>query len=186
VGLGNPGPVYEKTRHNVGFNLIELLCEQLNLFMKKPFFGNYLTCSTINRGMRLRLVKPLTYMNRSGDILPGLMKKFKVSQQNILIVTDNMDLEAGRLRMKPGGSTAGHNGLKSIMQYLPDGQFYRLYVGIGRPQNDITVVDHVLGLFSESDRNKVDSSLAQAAEKILNLDGFPMESLLNEINSTRN
>jgi len=186
VGLGNPGQGYEKTRHNVGFDLIELLCEQLNLFLKKPLFKNYLYTSTILGNRRLHLVKPLTYMNRSGDILPGLITRFGLLQDNILIVTDNMDLQPGRLRMKPGGSSAGHNGLKSIIHYLPEGKFYRLYVGIGRPDKETSVVDHVLGLFTETDRCLVDASILLAAQEILKLESSPMEHLLNAVNKAGN
>ncbi len=186
VGLGNPGLKYEYTRHNVGFDLIELLCEQLNLFMRKPLFSNYLYTSTIRGDRRIHLVKPLTYMNRSGEILPGLMKKYDLTGDAVLVVTDNMDLSPGRIRMKPGGSSAGHNGLKSIMHYIPDGKFPRLYVGIGRPEAGISVVDHVLGLFTDEDRDKVDDSLHRAVRIILEQQDHPMEHLLNEINSAGN
>ena len=185
IGLGNPGLKYEKTRHNVGFDLIELLSGQLNLFMKKPLFQNYLYSSVLKGHRRIHLVKPLTYMNRSGDILPSLIRKFSLSAENILIVCDNLDLNPGRIRMKPGGSSAGHNGLKSVMQSLESGNFFRLYIGIGRPGRDSSVVDHVLGFFSRSDRTLIDSAIQRAVSLIHGLEDQDMEQLLNEINSKK-
>jgi PTH1 family peptidyl-tRNA hydrolase len=183
IGLGNPGSVYEKTRHNAGFDLIELLSEQLNLLLQKPLFRNYLYSSVLKGNRRIHLVKPLSYMNRSGEILPYLMKKYSLQVENVLIVTDNMDLIPGRVRMKPKGSSAGHNGLKSVMHFLGTGEFYRLYIGIGRPEKESSVVDHVLGLFSQEDRRLVDSVLSRAACLIMNSTETALEQLLNEINS---
>ncbi|QEN07754.1 aminoacyl-tRNA hydrolase [Oceanispirochaeta crateris] len=185
VGLGNPGLKYERTRHNVGFDLIELLSKQLNLFMRKPLFRNYLYGSLLRGQRRIHLVEPLTYMNRSGDILPGLVKKLSLSAEDIIIVTDNMDLLPGRVRMKPRGSSAGHNGLKSIIHTLGTGEFFRIYIGIGRPGKEESVIDHVLGVFSDSDRQLVDSALQRTASIIQSLVDQEMEQLLNEINSKK-
>lgn len=186
IGLGNPGPKYEQTRHNVGFVLIELLTGQLNLLLKKPLFKNYRYASTFIGNCRVHLVEPLTFMNRSGNILPSLISKYSLEPENILIVTDNMDLPPGRCRMKPGGSSAGHNGLKSVIHYLGTGKFFRLYVGIGRPSADLSVVDHVLGVFSSEESAQVEEAIKHAVHTIIKQSDGPMEQLLNEINSKKN
>ena len=186
IGLGNPGADYEQTRHNVGFDLIELLAGQLNLFLKKPIFKNYLYGSTFIGNRRVHLVKPLTYMNRSGAILPGLTARYRLGPGDIVVATDNMDLPPGRSRMKPGGSSAGHNGLKSIIHYLDSQDFYRLYLGVGRPEKGGSVVEHVLGRFSDDDYTLVQKAIAEASASITALGDAPLEKLLNEINSKKN
>ncbi|MDC7242070.1 MAG: aminoacyl-tRNA hydrolase [Spirochaetales bacterium] len=185
IGLGNPGTEYEQTRHNVGFDLIELLAGQLNLFLKKPLFKNYLYASTFVGNRRLHLVKPLTFMNRSGAILPGLRAKYGLEPDDIIIATDNMDLHPGRSRMKPGGSSAGHNGLKSIIHYLDTKDFYRLYLGVGRPEKGISVVEHVLGRFSDDEYPLVQKAIGEVADSIISHGDAPVEKLLNEINSRK-
>lgn len=185
IGLGNPGPQYDQTRHNVGFDLIELLSGQLNLFLKKPLFRNYLYTSTFLGDRRVHLVKPLTYMNRSGSILPSLLNRYSLKPENIIVVTDNMDLPPGRCRMKPTGSSAGHNGLKSIMHFLDTSRFFRLYVGIGRPSSETSVVDHVLGVFRDDEYTLVQEAINRTVACIVNLSDAPVEKLLNEINSRK-
>ena len=182
LGLGNPGPAYEQTRHNVGFDLIELLAEQLNLFLKKPFFRNYRIASGTVGKRRIYLVQPLTYMNRSGDVLPHLMKKYDLEVPDLLVAVDNMDLVPGRLRMKAGGSSAGHNGLKSLISRAGTGDFNRLYIGIGRPTKGESVVDHVLGLFSCEDRAQVDESISRFVSILSSESEESLESFRNEIN----
>ena len=162
AGLGNPGSKYHRTRHNVGFDLIELLSEQLVLSLKKPLFRQYEYAGDFSGTNSLHLIKPLTYMNRSGDIMPGLLRRKKISTESLLIITDNMDLPPGKVRMKASGSSAGHNGLKSIIHNVGSGNFFRLYIGVGRPEKGTSVVDHVLGEFSGQDRVKVDESLKDA------------------------
>ena len=149
AGLGNPGLRYTLSRHNVGFMMTELLTEQLVLSLRKPLFRSYEYGQNSSGHNTLHIVKPLTYMNRSGEILPAIMKKNRVEPSGLIVVTDNMDLPIGRIRMKPGGSSAGHNGLKSVMTHVGSSDFYRLYIGIGRPAEGESVVDHVLGNFTE-------------------------------------
>ncbi len=184
LGLGNPGSKYSKTRHNVGFSLLELLSEQLRLPLKKPFFKNY--CQGVwsfSQGECIHLIKPLTYMNRSGDILPSLMRKTRVEVSGMIVVTDNMDLPPGRIRMKKGGSSAGHNGLKSIMGNLESADFFRLYIGVGRPEKGGSVVDHVLGDFTHEEQNLINEALKRSVNSLLNLGEKTAEQVMNEINS---
>ena len=183
AGLGNPGSKYHRTRHNVGFDLIELLSEQLVLSLKKPLFRQYEYAGDFSGTNSLHLIKPLTYMNRSGDIMPGLLRRKKISSDTLLVITDNMDLPPGKVRMKANGSSAGHNGLKSIIHNIDSGDFFRLYIGVGRPDRETSVVDHVLGEFSEQDRAKVDESLARCASLLAGLREKPISQVLNEINT---
>jgi len=164
--------------------LIELLAEQLVLSMKKPIFRSYEYAGSSAGSHSLHLVKPLTYMNRSGDILPALMNRKEVESSRLIVVTDNMDLPVGRVRMKPRGSSAGHNGLKSVMSNLGTGDFFRLYVGIGRPEGDVSVVDHVLGDFSDGESELIRSSLERCAGILTRLSEEPPEQVMNEINSS--
>jgi PTH1 family peptidyl-tRNA hydrolase len=182
LGLGNPGPPYEKTRHNVGFDLIELLAEQLNLFLKKPLFRNYRIASVTVNDRTIHLVQPLTFMNRSGDVLPHLMKKYGLELTDIVVAVDNMDLLPGRVRMKSRGSSAGHNGLKSFIARAGSPDFHRLYIGIGRPVKGETVVDHVLGLFEPEDRARIDEALERCSSCLRSCAGETLESFRNEIN----
>jgi PTH1 family peptidyl-tRNA hydrolase len=181
VGLGNPGPQYEGTRHNVGFRLIELLQEQLNLSIHDPFFQSCLWIRWNHSSGSIIFIKPQTFMNRSGQIFPWIKRKFSLENQQILVAIDNMDLPPGGVRVKTKGSSAGHNGLKSIMSELNTGDFPRLYIGVGRPQG-ISVVDHVLGLPDEEQSRQMEQSIEQCAEQILAQAGKPLGELWDAIN----
>ena len=164
--------------------MLELLSEQLLLSLKKPFLRNYSCAYWSGKGKNsLLLVEPLTYMNRSGDILPSLMKRKKAPLSGLIVVTDNMDLPPGKVRMKLGGSSAGHNGLKSIMSRTGTGDFYRLYIGVGRPEKGVSVVDHVLGEFSRENRLKMEEAVKKCAEIFLTLKDRTPGQVMNEINA---
>ncbi|MBN2627529.1 MAG: aminoacyl-tRNA hydrolase [Spirochaetales bacterium] len=153
AGLGNPGPAYEETRHNVGFLCVEAVAEKEGLTFKKPFLADYSLAEFYHNQTRVVLLKPLTYMNRSGLILPHILKKYGASPCHLLVAVDNMDLVPGQCRLKLKGSSAGHNGLKSIISLLDSSEFMRLYIGVGRPDGDVSVVDHVLGRPDEDERD---------------------------------
>ncbi len=180
VGLGNPGEGYRNTRHNVGFLLVDLLADSLGLELKKPLFKNYLKGKASQAGGEFHLVKPLCYMNHSGEILPGLLRASKLPLSRLIVVVDNMDLPVGRVRMKLKGSSAGHNGLKSLIAHLGTPDFQRLYVGIGRPKGGITVVDHVLGEFNSDEWTRLEGTLGDCVEILL--ESPPLKDLLEKIN----
>lgn len=146
MGLGNPGPAYEKTRHNVGFLCLERLAEKWGVSFRKRFFREYGEAMAMREGIRFILIKPVTFMNRSGRVIPDLLARYSLSPSDLLVVVDNMDLLPGSCRLKKKGSSAGHNGLKSIMSATGTGEFMRLYIGVGRPGKEDTVIDHVLGV----------------------------------------
>lgn len=145
MGLGNPGPRYRLTRHNAGFWFLDRWAGLLGLSFRKPWFQPFEFCETRRGSDRLVLVKPLTFVNRSGLILERVLGKFDAAPGDLLVVFDQMDLPPGRLRMKPHGSSAGHNGLKSIEAALGNQDYHRLALGVGRPTRSDEVVDHVLG-----------------------------------------
>jgi len=170
VGLGNPGRQYEETRHNIGFRFLELLAKKEGLrFDAAPRF--HAEIATWNRSDdRVLLVKPQTFMNNSGESIGALARYYQVATENIVVIYDDLDLPVGKCRLKKGGGHGGHNGLKSINQHLPDSNYARAKVGIGRPPHgDIT--PWVLGRAEEGDR-------ADEARVF--------DALLNEINTILN
>lgn len=159
VGLGNPGAKYARNRHNVGFMVVERLADRLKApAFREKFSGVFTRVPSPD----LALLKPLTFMNLSGESVQAAMKFFKVSLPEVVVVHDELDLAYGEVRLKAGGGTAGHNGLKSMLQHCGGDGFARVRVGIGRPRGD-DVVGHVLGDFSSSERATLDDVLDHAA-----------------------
>ena len=174
-GLGNPGAKYEGTRHNAGFETLEKVAAQKGMKLRKRCFRCYRRAVLDD----LVLVEPLTYMNSSGLAIPDNIPK----DGRLIVIADQMDLPPGRIRIKNGGSSAGHNGLKSIIAaYGSD--FIRIYIGIGRPEEGVSVIDHVLSRYSEEDRALVDSAESRAAEAVLRIyGGEKLESVMQWANS---
>jgi PTH1 family peptidyl-tRNA hydrolase len=184
VGLGNPGAKYDRTRHNVGFEVIDALAHryQVSLSENRKFQGVY--GEAYLYGNKIRLLKPTTYMNRSGQSVRAVVDWFKLSPQTVLIVYDEMALPLGRLRLRQSGSAGGHNGMKSIIAHLGTQDFPRLRVGIGAPSNqpdrEADAVNHVLGQFAKAEQpilaevlqltqDCVEMSLKQGIEKAMSL-----------------
>ncbi len=153
VGLGNPEPKYDRTRHNIGFAAIDALAHtwQINLAENRKFQGEFGEFSKPQVG-KIRLLKPLTYMNRSGQSIRAVTDWFKLPPTSVLIIYDDMDLPLGKLRLRLSGSAGGHNGMKSAIAHLGNQNFPRLRIGIGKPQSalagdDAKTVSFVLGQF---------------------------------------
>ncbi len=182
MGLGNPGPVYHETRHNVGFHVIDHICSQLDIHLKKVLFRPLLRGKIDIDGNTLVLVKPLTFMNRSGIVIPFLLKHFSGKERRFLVICDNMDLTPGELRLKQKGSSAGHNGIKSVMEYMNRGDFFRLYIGVGRPAAGDTVVEHVLGTPDYEESIKITRAEERASQAVLLLLNQPVNQVMNECN----
>ncbi|PIT60107.1 aminoacyl-tRNA hydrolase [Snodgrassella alvi] len=144
VGLGNPGTEYEHTRHNVGFDFIDELAKlwKTSLKAEKKFFGQVARVNLAEG--EIWLLKPTTYMNKSGTAVQALAKFYKISPEEILIIHDELDIPCGQVRFKKGGSNGGHNGLKDIQAWLSTPDFYRLRLGIGHPGDRNLVVHYVL------------------------------------------
>ncbi|PIT52173.1 aminoacyl-tRNA hydrolase [Snodgrassella alvi] len=144
VGLGNPGKEYEHTRHNIGFDFVDELASlwKIGLKEEKKFFGQV---ARVNQDKgEIWLLKPSTYMNKSGTAVQALAKFYKIAPEEILIIHDELDIPCGQIRFKKGGSNGGHNGLKDIQAWLGTPDFYRLRLGIGHPGDRNLVVHYVL------------------------------------------
>jgi PTH1 family peptidyl-tRNA hydrolase len=162
VGLGNPGAKYQNNRHNVGFMVLDRVAERLKApAFREKFNGEFSRVPEPD----VVLLKPLTYMNLSGESVQAAMKFFKVALKDVLVLHDELDLPYGENRLKLGGGTAGHNGLKSMLQHCGGDGFARLRIGIGRPRGagGDAVVSHVLGDFSSIERSTLPDVLDHAA-----------------------
>ena len=161
IGLGNPGRQYESTRHNIGFKVVDVLCERFGGQWKEQ--NNMQSAQVIINGKKILLITPQTFMNSSGRVMPFLQKQ-GIGVENILVAHDEMEIPFGSLKMRSGGSARGHNGLKSFIEQCGQ-DFMRLRFGIGRPDNRDDVADYVLANFTESS-NEVDHLTEQAADMI--------------------
>ena len=169
VGLGNPGPEYAKTRHNVGFRCLDLLAEKLGVRVDKAKFQG-LYGQTDYHGNRLYLLKPLTYMNLSGRSVLQLSAFFQVPPQRIIVLFDDISLEPGRLRVRPNGSAGGHNGIKSIIAELGSQDFPRVKLGVGaKPHPDFDLAAWVLSTFSAQEEKALLVSLENGAQAALTI-----------------
>ncbi len=169
VGLGNPGPEYAKTRHNVGFRCLDLLAEKLGVRVDKAKFQG-LYGQTDYHGNRLYLLKPLTYMNLSGRSVLQLSAFFQVPPQRIIVLFDDISLEPGRLRVRPNGSAGGHNGIKSIIAELGSQEFPRVKLGVGaKPHPDFDLAAWVLSTFSAQEEKALLVSLENGAQAALTI-----------------
>lgn len=144
VGLGNPGEKYAATRHNVGFQWVCQLAEELRITFKSEVKFHGLCANLVQGNEQLWLLKPQTYMNASGMAVAALSRFYKISPQQLLVVHDELDLPPGTAKLKLGGGAGGHNGLKDIISHLATRDFWRLRIGIGHPGNRNEVVDYVL------------------------------------------
>jgi peptidyl-tRNA hydrolase, PTH1 family len=179
VGLGNPGLKYARHRHNVGFMVLDRLADRL----KAPAFRDKFN-GTFTRvpSPDVVLLKPLTYMNVSGESVQAAMKFFKVSLPEVVVIHDELDLAYGEVRLKSGGGTAGHNGLKSMVQHCGGDGFARVRVGIGRPRSG-EVVGHVLSDFSADERATLEDVLDHAALGVENVLAKGIAQAMNALNA---
>ena len=180
VGLGNPGSEYSSTRHNAGFMVLEKLLtgafsrfEECHTADSRVFSGRF-------RGRNLMLQMPLTYMNDSGRAVGALSRRHGIDPAEILVISDDLDLPLGQLRIRKGGSDGGHNGLKSIIAELQSAEFKRLRIGIGR---DGRVVDHVLSAFTAEEKPVWDEAVAKGAEAVTEILKSGLSRAMNRYNT---
>ena len=166
VGLGNPGEKYENTRHNVGFQVIDELAERQGKPVQRLKFKALTGLLTIG-GEKALVMKPVTYMNLSGEAVRPAADFYKLPPERILVISDDVALAAGRLRIRAKGSAGGHNGLKSIIQHLGTDQFPRIRVGVGeKPHPDYDLADWVLGRPQGEDKKAIDAAVKRAADAV--------------------
>jgi peptidyl-tRNA hydrolase, PTH1 family len=170
VGLGNPGPEYENTLHNAGFWWLDAAARKLGATLL-PERGYHAMVGRVNRRVAdvaspLWLLKPQTYMNLSGRSVAGLARFYKIEPEQILVVHDELDLQPGQLKLKQGGSAAGHNGLKDILAQLGQADFWRLRLGIGHPGVKAEVINYVLKKPSLEHREAIDQCIARSIESL--------------------
>ena len=154
AGLGNPGSEYANTKHNTGFMFVDALAEKLGIDDWKTKYDALVAEGRMGT-QKVLLLKPLTYMNESGRAIGPLLSWYKLTPQDLIVVHDDMDIDAGMVRIRRKGSAGGHNGIKSILEHVGDEHFARVRIGIGRPLPGWTVVNHVLAPFSPENALKV-------------------------------
>lgn len=161
-GLGNPGKEYNETRHNIGFQIVDVIGCSFKISIKqyacRAVYGKYNRPS----GEEIIFIKPQTYMNLSGIAVSECMDKFKIPINQVLVIHDDLDLAFGVIRLKKGGGSGGHKGIKSMIEKLGSGEFYRLKIGIGKPEQTNQVVDYVLEKFSCSERKDLPDIINRA------------------------
>ena len=169
VGLGNPGPEYEQTRHNAGFWLVDNLARGLpSTFLQRESRFNALAAKTSIGGQEVWLLEPQTYMNRSGQSVGGLARFFKINADEILVVHDELDMLPGVAKMKKGGSSGGHNGLKDITAALGTQDYWRLRIGIGHPRT-LNLTQNVADFVLHRPRREEQLLIDEAIEKSLKI-----------------
>lgn len=166
VGLGNPGPKYEWTRHNVGFLVIDQLADRADIPVQKLKF-QALTNTALIGGQSVLLMKPTTYMNLSGQAVGQAARFYKIPPERVLVISDDVALPQGKLRIRRSGSAGGHNGLKDIIAHLGGDQFPRVKVGVGgKPHPDSDMADWVLSTFTGADRKAMEEAIDRAADAV--------------------
>ncbi len=179
VGLGNPGAEYSKTRHNVGFVALDYLAQCYNIQLNRLKFKGVTGEGNIG-GEKCILLKPQTYMNLSGESVRDCAQFYKIEPDHIIVMYDDVALSVGALRIRPGGSAGGHNGMKSIIYQLNNDQFPRVRFGVGAPEHDM--VDHVLGRFSEEDGKAVTAAIKKVEDIIPDIIRNGVQDAMNKFN----
>jgi PTH1 family peptidyl-tRNA hydrolase len=182
VGLGNPGVRYEMTKHNLGFMALELLSDRLGIPISRTKHGAFIGEGRA-LGIRVVLCKPQAYMNLSGHVVVALLKWYGLDPQSLIVVCDDMDLEQGRLRIRPKGGFGGHRGIASIIEQLGTDAFIRLKLGIGRPTAN--AADYVLAQFNDQEWQVMRQVLATAGDALEDLLHKDVEEVMNKYNSWR-
>ncbi len=185
VGLGNPGKQYHATRHNIGFEVLAFLAERYDVGRPKAKF-NAEVAETIINNQKTILLSPLTFMNLSGQSVRAAVDFYKLPLADILVICDDINLDAGRLRFRPSGSAGGQNGLKDIINRLGSREFGRLRVGVGRPPPQWDVADYVLGKFSQEQAGEMELSVARATKAVEVWVAEGIQPAMNQFNADPN
>ena len=182
VGLGNPEKDYEKTRHNMGFNVINKLSEKYNIAVTKSKF-KALYGQGIIEGEKVILVKPQTFMNLSGEAVIEFVNFFKIPEENLLVIYDDFDTEPGKIRIRKFGTAGSHNGMISIIENVKIEKFPRIRIGIGKPKDkNIDMISHVIGFVSDEDRKVLEEGVKMGAEAVSEMMKNGIDSAMNKYN----
>lgn len=185
VGLGNPGPEYSSTRHNVGAWFVEYLARTNNLkFRTEKKFHGQIASLEINENSAWLFI-PSTFMNLSGQAIGALCKFYKLAPQEILVAHDELDFEPGVIRLKQGGGSGGHNGLKDIVAHLPTADFFRLRIGIGHPGDRDKVTDYVLSSPSKADKKIIEDAIEDCSVYVPEIIQGQIENVMQKLHTKR-
>lgn len=181
VGLGNPGKQYDQTRHNIGFEVIDALSSQMNIPLNQSKFKGLYGIG-FHKGEKVILLKPLTYMNLSGESIRAVMDYYQIELEDLLVIYDDLDLPVGKIRLRQKGSPGGHNGIKSTVAHLGTQQFNRIRIGIDRPVSGMSVPDYVLGRFRPDEISLTQEAVKKSSEACEVWLEKPFLQVMNEYN----
>ena len=182
IGLGNPEADYAKTRHNMGFNVINKLADKYTINVKKNKF-KALFGQGIIEGEKVILVKPQTYMNLSGEAVIQFMNFYKIPEENLIVIYDDFDTEPGKIRIRKFGSAGTHNGMKSIIEIIKTEKFPRIRIGIGKPKDEnIDMISHVIGFIPEEEEKILEEGVEKGADAVIEIMRNGIDSAMNKYN----
>ena len=183
VGLGNPGRAYEHTRHNAGWEVLDEFAKRRSAGFRRSWRRPVQSAKAALEGVgNLLLVKPLTFMNLSGNVLPGLMRSAGLAAKDLIVVADDINLPLGKLRIRAGGGAGGHNGLKSVIAHLGTEEFARVRVGVGEQEDGKSLKDHVLERMNSEERRALAEAVARAADALECMLVRGVDSAMNQFN----
>ena len=184
VGLGNPGKKYEHTRHNAGFEVIDILADRMGINVEESKHKGLLGRGMLE-GQKVVLVKPQTFMNLSGECVREVSDFYKVAEDEIIVIYDDISLDPGQLRIRAKGSAGGHNGIKNIIAQLGTQVFPRVKVGVGEKPRMMDLADYVLSRFSKEDQGKMDDAFKEAADAVAMMVSQGVEPAMNKYNTKK-
>lgn len=184
VGLGNPGKKYEHTRHNAGFEVIDILADRMGINVEESKHKGLLGRGMLE-GQKVVLVKPQTFMNLSGECVREVADFYKAAEDEIIVIYDDISLDPGQLRIRAKGSAGGHNGIKNIIAQLGTQVFPRVKVGVGEKPRMMDLADYVLSRFSKEDQGKMDDAFKEAADAVAMMVSQGVEPAMNKYNTKK-
>lgn len=184
VGLGNPENEYEKTRHNMGFCVVNKIAKEFGIDITKTKFNSLYGTGIIN-GQKVILLKPQTYMNLSGSAVIDFMDFYKLDLENLVVIYDDVDVDIGSIRIRKKGSSGSHNGMKSIVNMLQSEEFTRIRVGIGKPEHSHDMINYVIGKINDEEQEKLEPGIDMAKEATIELINNGVDIAMNKFNKSK-
>ena len=185
VGLGNPEKEYENTRHNMGFNVINKIAKDCDIKLTQSKFNGLYTIENIN-GEKVILLEPQTYMNSSGESIIQFKNFYKIPEENVVVIYDDIDLAPGTIRIRKKGGPGTHNGMKSVVHCMKTDNFIRIRVGIGQPSYRGDLINYVIGPMSKNDKEILQKGIDKAAEAVLEILKSGIDISMNKFNGKEN